>query len=194
MAVRLPAERRRRQLIEVALSVFAEKGFHVTSMSDIAQAAGVTKPVLYQHFGSKRELYAELLTEVSSQLQEAIVKAVAAAGSPRQMVEDGFAAYFRFVDAHRAAFRLFLASDSWRDEEFSAMVHAVENSLAEQVAGFIEIEGLAAEQRRLLGHGIVGMVEAASRHWLLTEDPTNPDELTRQLADLAWRGLRRVQP
>lgn len=176
------------------MRVFAEKGFHVTSMSDIAQAAGVTKPVLYQHFGSKRELYAELLGEVSGQLQEAIVKAVTAAGSPRQMVEDGFAAYFRFVDDHQAAFRLFLASDSWRDEEFSAMVHAVENSLAEQVAGFIEIEGLGAEQRRLLGHGIVGMVEAASRHWLLAENPTDPDELTRRLADLAWRGLRGVQP
>jgi AcrR family transcriptional regulator len=193
VAVRLPAERRRRQLIEVALRVFAEKGFHDTAMTDIAEEAGVTKPVLYQHFPSKHELYAELLTDVGRQLEDTIVKAVTAAASPREMVEDGFAAYFRFVDDHRSAFQLFLASDSWRDEEFSGLVHAVENSIAEQVAGFIEIEGLASEPRRLLGHGIVGMVEAASRHWLLSRDGIDPDELTRHLADLAWRGLRGVR-
>jgi AcrR family transcriptional regulator len=193
VAVRLPAERRRRQLIEVALHVFAEKGFHDTAMSEIAQAAGVTKPVLYQHFPSKRELYAELLTEVGRQLEDAIVKAVTAATSPREMVEEGFAAYFRFVDDHRSAFQLFLASDSWSDEEFCGLVHAVENSIAEQVSSFIEIEGLGSKPRRLLGHGIVGMVEGASRHWLLSRDDIDPDELTRHLADLAWRGLRGVR-
>src|SRR4029453_13658550 len=100
------------QLLEVALRVFAEQGFYVTSMSDIAEAAGVTKPVLYQHFASKRELYAHLLPEVGNQLQEAITKAVASASSPRAMVEDGFAAYFHFVDSHRDAFQIFYASGS----------------------------------------------------------------------------------
>ena len=176
------------------MRVFAAQGFHGTSMSDIAVAAGVTKPVLYQHFGSKRQLYAELLTEVGEQLKEAIVKAVAEATSPRQMVENGFAAYFDFVNTNRDAFQLFYATSSWRDPEFSALVHKVENTLAEHVAGFIEIEGLTDEQRRLLGHGIVGMVEGASTHWLLDQETADPAELTRQLADLAWRGLRGVKP
>jgi AcrR family transcriptional regulator len=101
VSTRLSAAERRHQLVEVALRVFAAQGFHGTSMSDIAVAAGVTKPVLYQHFGSKRQLYAELVTEVGNQLQEVIVKAVASAGSPRQMVERGFAAYFEFVSNHR---------------------------------------------------------------------------------------------
>lgn len=176
------------------MRVFAEQGFHGTSMSDIAVAAGVTKPVLYQHFGSKRQLYGELLEEVGNQLTDVIVKAVASAASPRQMVEHGFAAYFRFVDSQRDAFQLFYATSSWRDPEFSAVVHKVENLMAEQVASFIEIEGLSAEQRRLLGHGIVGMVEGASTHWLLDQETADPDDLTRQLADLAWRGLRGVRP
>ena len=68
MAARLPAPRRRRQLLDVALDAFAERGFHRTSMDDVAEAAGVTKPVLYQHFGSKRELYLELLDDVGRQL------------------------------------------------------------------------------------------------------------------------------
>lgn len=193
MSTRLSAAERRHQLVEVALRVFADQGFHGTSMSDIAIAAGVTKPVLYQHFGSKRQLYGELLTEVGNQLQEEIVKAVASATSPREMVEKGFAAYFQFVNTQRDAFRLFYSSSSWRDPEFSALVHRVENALAEQVASFIEIEGLTDEQRRLLGHGIVGMVEGASTHWLMDQETADPAELTRQLADLAWRGLRGVR-
>lgn len=176
------------------MRVFAEQGFYVTSMSDIAEAAGVTKPVLYQHFASKRELYAEILNDVGAQLQEAITKAVAAASNGREMVERGFAAYFQFVDDHRDAFQLFYASGSWRDEEFSAVVHDVENTIAEQVAELIEIEGLSPEQRQLLGHGIVGMIEGASTHWLSSRASTDPGELTRQLADLAWRGLRGVRP
>jgi AcrR family transcriptional regulator len=194
VSTRLPAARRRRQLLEVALTVFAQQGFYVTSMTDIAEAAGVTKPVLYQHFASKRQLYGELLAEVGSQIQEAITKAVTSANSPREQVERGFAAYFTFVSDHRDAFQLFYASGSWRDEEFSALTHQVENAIAEQVAGLIEIEGLSAEQRRLLGHGIVGMIEGASTHWLSSNADADPSELTRQLADLAWRGLRGVRP
>ena len=78
MSTRLPAARRRRQLLDVARRVFAERGFHDASMNDIAIAAGVTKPVLYQHFASKRELFAELLGDVGRDLQEAITKGVAA--------------------------------------------------------------------------------------------------------------------
>ena len=66
--MRLPADQRRQQLLDVARDVFAERGFHATSMDEIAEAAGVTKPVLYQHFPSKRSLYVELLTDTGDQL------------------------------------------------------------------------------------------------------------------------------
>src|SRR5512139_1711020 len=107
VATRLPAARRRRQLLSVALRVFAERGFHDASMNDIAIEAGVTKPVLYQHFTSKRELFTELLADVGRDLQDNITKAVAAADGPREMVQRGFAAYFTYVDRHRDAFKLF---------------------------------------------------------------------------------------
>ena len=70
--MRLPAAKRRLQLLAVALDVFAERGFYSTSMNDVADAAGVTKPVLYQHFGSKRELFVELLGEIGAGLSEVI--------------------------------------------------------------------------------------------------------------------------
>jgi AcrR family transcriptional regulator len=191
---RLPAARRRRQLLDVALQVFAERGFHDTSMNDVAEAAGVTKPVLYQHFRSKRELFGELLADVGRELQEAITKAVTAAQTSRQMVDLGFAAYFNYVHAHHDAFVLFYGHGFAGDDEFAGLVQQVEDTLAELVAGFIEIEGLGTEQRRLLGHGIVGMIHGASTHWLKGHDDTDPDDVAAQLADLAWRGLRGVHP
>ena len=194
MSPRLPAARRRRQLLDVALQVFAERGFHDASMNDIAEAAGVTKPVLYQHFRSKRELFGELLSDCGNALQEAITKAVAMAQSSHEMVELGFDAYFRYVAAHRDAFNLFYGIGSARDDEFAVLVEQVENTLAELVAGFIEIEGLTTSQRRLLGHGIVGMIEGASTHWLRQPGDPDPGVLAAQLADLAWRGLRGVRP
>jgi AcrR family transcriptional regulator len=191
---RLPAARRRRQLLDVALASFAEHGFHETSMNDVAEAAGVTKPVLYQHFRSKRELFGELLADVGREVQDAITKAVAAADTSHEMVDLGFAAFFRYVDEHRDAFRLFWAQGFGRDDEFVALVKQVEDTLAELVAGFIEIEGLDPGQRRLLGHGIVGMIHGASAHWLTTPEGTEPGDVAAQLADLAWRGLRGVHP
>src|SRR4030088_2423479 len=105
-ATRLPAPRRRRQLLDVAVEVFAERGFHGTSMDDVADADGVTKPVLYQHFSSKRQLYLELLDDVGSRLVAAVTGAVDGASGPRQQVEAGFGAYFRFVAQATSGFRL----------------------------------------------------------------------------------------
>src|ERR1700721_1418082 len=90
-ARRLTAEQRRQQLFAVALELFAQRGYRPTTMDDIAEAAGVTKPLLYQHFSSKRALYLELVGSVSEPLLEAIGKSVAAAGGPRQQGEGGFA-------------------------------------------------------------------------------------------------------
>ena len=194
VSTRLPAAIRRRQLLDVAMRVFAERGFHDASMNDIAIAAGVTKPVLYQHFTSKRELFAELLGEVGRDLQETITKAVTSADGPREMVELGFLAYFSYVDRHRDAFRLFYGGSMARDDEFAEVVNQTETAVAGLVAALIEIEGISAEQRRVLGHGIVGMIEGASIHWLTSASDADPDALAHQLADLAWRGLRGVHP
>src|SRR5262245_62990314 len=106
MSTRLPAPARREQLLAVGLEVFARSGFHATSMNEVAEAAGVTKPVLYQHFASKRELYLALLHEEGARLLNAIAKATASAATPRAQVEQGFAAYFQWVAEDREAFLL----------------------------------------------------------------------------------------
>src|ERR1700684_4694821 len=102
----LTAEQRRQQLVAVALELFAQRGYRSTTMDDIAEAAGVTKPLVYQHFSSKRALYLELVDSIAQALLLAVRTAVMEAEGPRQQVEKGFAAYFGLVVHREAEFRL----------------------------------------------------------------------------------------
>ena len=191
MQTRLPASARRRQLLDAALEAFAARGFHATSMNEVAVAAGVTKPVLYQHFGSKRALYQELLDDVADTLQ-ARIQAATATGSPRSQVEAGFRAYFTFVAERRSRFTLLFGSGARRDAEFAGTVSRLEASVAEWVASLIDAD-LEEAHRRTLAYGIVGLAEATSRHWVTGALDLGPEELTAQAADLAWKGLRGVE-
>jgi AcrR family transcriptional regulator len=192
MAMRLPANERRTQLLEVATDVFSARGFHATSMDDIAVAAGVTKPVLYQHFPSKRALYRELLDDVDEQLVTRLVDATAEATSGRERVQLGFAAYFRFVAEHRSAFRLLFGASVRNDAEFALVAQRTIDRLAELITELIEIEG-PTEQRRALAHGLVGMCEATSRRLANDDGEADPDQLAQWLAEMAWFGLRGVR-
>jgi AcrR family transcriptional regulator len=194
MAMRLPAEQRRRQLLDVACDVFATSGFHATAMDDIAAAAGVTKPVLYQHFPSKRALFVELLTDVGRQLLDDLTKATSQAITGRERVEVGYSAYFRFVANNRAAFRLLFGASVRNDPEFARVVDDVLHDAAEAISELIEIEG-TAEHRRVLAHALVGIAEATSRHALTDPDASrDPDELAAWISELAWFGLRGIRP
>jgi AcrR family transcriptional regulator len=191
---RLPAAARRQQLLDVALRLFGERGFHHTSMNDIAEAAGVTKPVLYQHFGSKRDLFREVLREVGGRLRDAVGKATAEAGGPRRQVEAGFRAYFRWVADTRGGFDVLFAGETRRDPDFVREALRVETDIADTIASLIVVEGLSEERRRLLAYGIVGIAETTSRHWLADDLDLGPDELAQQVAELAWAGLRGLRP
>ncbi len=191
-AARLPAAVRRRQLLDVALERFAAGGFHATSMAEIAEAAGVTKPVLYQHFRAKRQLYLELLEDVGGQLMEAIGKATAAADGPRLQVEAGMAAYVAFMTGRPQAFPLLFGSGARRDEQFADAVRRVEDSIADAVAALIDAD-LDAAHRRVLAAAIVGMAEGVLRHWSAGATGIEPDALVAQLSDVAWGGLRGVR-
>jgi AcrR family transcriptional regulator len=190
--MRLPAAERRQQLLDTAVVVFARNGYHDTSMNDIAEAAGVTKPVLYQHFESKRELFRELLGEIGGQLRDTIAKTTADATGPRQQIEAGFRAYFLFVAERNDAFKVMFGAGPRRDEEFAAEAREVEASIAELVAGLIEIPGLTDHHREVLANGIVGLAESSCRYWLLHDVDVDPVVLAAQVAQLAWAGLRGV--
>jgi AcrR family transcriptional regulator len=192
MSVRLPAAARREQLVATALEMFAQQGFHATSMNDIADAAGVTKPVLYQHFASKRELYLALLEETGHRLLTLIEDATRDADGPRSQVVRGFVAYFRWVAADRDEFLLLFGSGARRDEEFADAVRRVEEAVAEAIAPLIRAD-IDAEHQSLLATALVGLAESTSRRLVAHGRAFDPARVGAQVADLAWAGLRAVK-
>ena len=191
MTARLNAVARREQLLEVALEVFARAGYHVASMNDVAEAAGVTKPVLYQHFESKRELYRALLDEVGTRLLAAIGTATAGTTDGREQTELGFQAYFRWVAEDHDSFMLLYGGASRRDQEFSRAVRRVTNGMVQAIAPLIAAD-IDDEHRLTLAHALVGLAEGASRRLVERGEQFDPDVIAQQVSDLAWAGLRGV--
>lgn len=193
MSQRLTATARREQILAVALEVFARAGFHGCSMNDIADAAGVTKPVLYQHFDSKRDLYAALLEDVGSRLRTSIDKATAEATDGKSQTELGFQAYFRWVADDHDSFRLLYGAGSRRDEEFSSAVRKITADSAKAIAPLIAVD-IDESHRQTLAHALVGLAEGASRRLVELGDQFDPDEIAAEVSALAWAGLRAVTP
>ena len=150
---RLPAASRRRQLLDVALQTFVRRGLDATTMDDIAHAAGVTKPLLYQHFKSKRALFLELLDDVVVRIIDALTAATESAPGPRQQVEAGFSAYFGFVLHNESAIRLLLDSRLPHDLELARAMRRVNDTIAEAIAPLINADIDPQHQRVLAARG-----------------------------------------
>ena len=193
MTNRLPAAARRQQLLNVALEVFSGAGYHATTMDDVAATAGVTKPVLYQHFNSKRALYLHLVDDVGDRMAAAITDKTAQVDSPREQVEAGIAAYFDFVAENRAAFLLLFEGADRSDADVAEAVNRIEDSMAELVAPLIAA-GIESDQQRALAYGVVGAAEAAGRAWSTGKLSIEPSTLAAEIAELAWSGLRGISP
>ena len=192
MSSRLSAPARREQILDVALEVFGQAGYHGASMNDVADAAGVTKPVLYQHFDSKRQLFRALLEEVGNRMLSAIAKATADAPDGKSQTERGFRAYFRWVAEDRDEFKLLYSSGTRRDDEFRDAIRRITDQAASAIAPLIAVD-IEPEHRHTIAHAIVGLAEGASRRLVDLDEHFDPDEVARQVSDLAWAGLRAVR-
>ncbi len=192
---RMPAAQRRRQLIHVAIETFATEGFHSTAMNTVAEAAGITKPVLYQHFKSKHDLFLALLQDISDRLWDHVSQTALTSSNPREQAQAGVAAVFSFFRTHPSAFRVFFGDGTHSEPEFSAAVAEIEMRLAANVATAIHRDDLDYDDRVLLAHGVVGMIVNACRHLLRTG--ADDDEVERGaalVAELSWAGLRGMRP
>ncbi len=189
---------RRELLLGVAKKIFAERGFQSTTMDDIAKEAGFTKPILYQYFESKTDLYHEIVTQTAQKLIEKLASAVSVAESPRAKIEVAFRVYFDMVVSETDAFRiLFIHS---HEGQTAGDLRNVELILVSFVEPFIDIS-ISKEHRRQLAAGVVGIAEGAAVVWLIQQEakgwPTpDSDEAARlasRIATLAWGGLRAIQ-
>jgi len=191
MSVRLPAPERKDQILEVALRVFAERGFHETSMNDVAEAAGITKPVVYQHFASKRALFLAIINDVGQQMIASVTSASSAQGDGRTKTEHGAIAFFQWVATYNDSFRFLFDSGVRNDPEFATAIENVLDSMARAIAPLIS-NTIEPERLDLLAHGVVGTCESVARHLIVQRTAFDPQEVGRMVAELVWGGLREI--
>lgn len=164
-------------------------------MNDVAAVAGVTKPVVYQRFESKRALYREVLEDIGRRLQAEVIESAAEATTPREQVEAGFSAYIEFVQRDPDGFKLLFSGTSREDDEWARVSRDVERSVAAGIADLLAVDGMSLEHRLALAYGVVGMAEGMVRHWQAeAESRLEPADLLRDLTALAWVGLRGLDP
>lgn len=187
---RLPRSARRAQLLEAAQAAFVESGYHAAAMDDIAERAGVSKPVLYQHFPGKLELYLALLDERAGELEASVVGALASTTDNKERVYATVAAYFDFVAREGSAFRLLFESDLIHDPSVAGRIDGVLNQCAEAFAEAIaEDTGMSSADALLLAVALTGMAQVAARNWVALDTEVSRHEAAKVIGRFAWRGL-----
>ncbi len=189
--VRLPRRERRAQLLAAAREVFVAHGFHAAAMDDIADRAGVSKPVLYQHFPGKRQLYLALLDEGVKALVDAVEAALQSTQDNKLRVQATVAAYFSFIDDADGAYRLVFESDLVNEPAVRARVDEGDDACAEAISHVIaEDTGLSQSEARLLSTALIGLAQTSARRWLRDRGAIPRDAAAALVSSLAWRGIR----
>lgn len=185
---RLSRSARRAQLLVAARDVFAAQGYHSAAMDDIAEKAGVSKPVLYQHFPGKMELYRALLTTYADELVDRVRDALSAPGDNQDRARASVAAYFDFVADEGS--RLIFESDLRGEPEAAAVVEGASSRCIDLIAEAVTTDaGLDEPRARLLAVGVVGLSQVTAQYWLDSGRTVPRDEAVELATGLAWRGL-----
>ncbi len=186
----MPRQARRRQLLEAALEVFTARGYHAAAMDEIADRAGVSKPVLYQHFPGKLELYLALLDESVATLTESVGAALRSTTDNRDRVNATFSAYFDYVAAQGEMFKLVFESDLSNEPAVRQRLDQTDRRCADMISQVIkEDAGLADDEALLLSISMVGMAQVSARYWLSTLGSIPREAAEQMVARLAWRGI-----
>ncbi|MDX6216248.1 MAG: hypothetical protein QOG99_1832 [Frankiales bacterium] len=187
---RLPRPARRKQLLGAAQEIFVAQGYHAAAMDDIAERAGVSKPVLYQHFPGKLELYLALLEEHAAALTQRVRVALDSTTDNQKRVAASIEAYFDFVDGDGEGFRLVFESDLRNDPTVRERVERMTADCVEAITEVIAHDtGLPQDEARLLSVGLTGLAEVGARWWLSSADRLEKRRAVELLVTLAWRGI-----
>jgi AcrR family transcriptional regulator len=187
--IRMTSAERREQLIGVARSLFAERGFEGTAVEEIATRAQVSKPVVYEHFGGKEGLYAVVVDREVRALLDGIQGSLTD-GRPRELIEQATLALLDYVETHTDGFRI-LARDSSVGSttgSFASILSDVASQVEGILAGAFKRQGLDPKTAPMYAQMLVGMVALTSQWWLDARKPKKSD-VAAHLVNLAWNGL-----
>lgn len=186
----MPRDERRTQLLDFALEVFVEQGYHAASMDEIALRAGVSKPVLYQHFPGKLELYIALIESSADEVIQQIREALESTEDNKERVNAVIRVFFDYVSNSAAAFRLIYESDLTNDPIVAREVKRVTNEIGEAIAEVIHHDtDLPDPASYLLAVGLVGAGLTSSQYWLANDSELSKEQAVSLIGTLAWRGI-----
>jgi AcrR family transcriptional regulator len=188
----MPRDQRRAQLLDAAGDVFTTKGYHAAAMDDIADAAGVSKPVLYQHFPSKLDLYLALLDISCDRLVDVVEQALCSTEDNADRVVATMSAFYEFVSSPSGQFRFVFESDLTGDGQVQSRLWRVNDEIADAIADVIaEDTALPPQQSKLLAISLVGIAQVSARYWVSSGSRRlDVEEATQLVSSLAWRGIR----
>lgn len=192
--VRMTGQQRRAQLLDVARVRFAQRGFDATSIEEIAEKAGVSKPVVYEHFGGKEGMYAVIVDREVQQLLDRITRALVGT-TPRELLEQAATAFLSYIENEPDGFTI-LVRDSPVASSTGTLASVI-SDIATQVeyilVGEFEQRGFDTELAPLYSQALVGMVALVGQWWLETGKPDR-DTVAAHLVNLAWNGLKGLEP
>lgn len=188
--LRLPRDERRATLLAAALEVFTASGYHAAAMDEIADQANVSKPVLYQHFPSKLDLYLAVLDIHCEYLVKDIRAAVASSQDNSERVLATVNAYFDYINREGEAFRLLFESDMTVEPQVHERLSKMTYDCASAFSDAITTEtGISQESAMMLAVGLIGTVQTTARHWLARSETIDRDLAVKLVSSLQWRGI-----
>jgi AcrR family transcriptional regulator len=188
---RLNPDARRRQLLEVAVPIVCQVSYQELSLDEVAEAAGISRPLVYRYFPTKRALYVEALRFAAEQLLELVERA--AVGEAEEALRAGLDTYLGYVEERAAAYRTILRGDLGGDREVIAIVDGVRQAIYQRVLGFLGREDPLPPLLRLAVLGWIGFVEAVGLEWAEHHDVPRA-ALTEALARTLVRTLGEWAP
>jgi AcrR family transcriptional regulator len=190
----MSGKERREQLLDVGRALFAEKGFDATSTEEIANRAGVSKPIVYEHFGGKEGLYAVVIDREMQRLLDVFIGALTA-GTPRELLEQAALALLTYIEEDTDGFRILVRDSPVASTSgtFSSLLNDIASQVEYLLAGEFKSRGFDTKLAGLYSQALVGMVALTGQWWLEARKPKR-DEVAAHLVNLAWYGLSELKP
>jgi AcrR family transcriptional regulator len=191
---RMTRPEREAQLIEVAEATFAERGFKTVSMDEIAERAAISKPVLYDHFGSKDGLLAAVVVRIRTEMRRVIEGSLVDVSEPDVAMWVGLRAYFRFISEHLTAWSVLIAENALTGP-VAVEVEATRRQQADLIAGLaaVQLPAQDAAKARVFAEAVIGACERLVLLQRTTQPELTPDQLATHLLDFFWIGFQHLR-
>jgi AcrR family transcriptional regulator len=190
---RMSGKERRAQLVDVGRKLFAQKGLDGTSVEEIASKAGVSKPVVYEHFGGKEGLYAVVVDREMQRLLDGVTGALTG-GHPRELLEQAAMALLDYIETDNDGFRILIRDSGVGSSTgtFASLINDIASQVESQLALEFKSRGFDTKLAPLYSQALVGMVALTGQWWLDTRKPKKA-EVAAHLVNLAWNGLSHLE-